>query len=109
MNFDLSAGLGKSFSGHLTIREPIAQYSIKSLPEYYRSNALLEWHPQLQADAAALQKLTGKGLSLRDAFGRKSTARGRDVITNLHRTSFATKSGAYTRLRRLAQAEGLVL
>lgn len=61
------------------------------------------------ADADALQKLTSKGLSLRDAFGRTSTARGRDIITNLHRTSFASKSGAYTRLRQLARAEGLVL
>lgn len=61
------------------------------------------------ADAAALQKLTSKGLSLRDAFGNTSTAQGRDVITNLHRTSFASGSGDYRRLRRLAQAEGLVL
>jgi maltoporin len=61
------------------------------------------------ADAAALQKLTSKGLSLKDAFGRASTTRGRDAITNLHRTSFASQSGAYMRLRRLAQSQGLVL
>jgi hypothetical protein len=60
------------------------------------------------ADAAAIQKLASKGLTLRDAFGNTSTVRGRDAITNLHRTSFASKSGAYTRLRRLAQAQGLV-
>ncbi len=60
------------------------------------------------ADAAALEKLTSRGLSLRESFGNASTARGRDVITNLHRTSFASKTGAYTRLRRLAQQAGLV-
>jgi hypothetical protein len=59
------------------------------------------------ADAAALQKLTSKNLSLKDAFGRLSTDRGRGLIVNLHRSQFGTNS-AYSRLRRLAVAAGLV-
>jgi hypothetical protein len=63
---------------------------------------------EAQADADALAKLTSKGLDLRSCFGNSSTAQGRNAITNLHRTSFTNKSGAYTRLRRLAREAGLV-
>jgi hypothetical protein len=60
------------------------------------------------ADADALQRLTSKGLGLRDVFGNSSTDRGRGVLINIHRSSFGSKTTAYTRLRRMAAAEGLV-
>jgi hypothetical protein len=60
------------------------------------------------ADAIALKKLSDRGFSLKDAFGRLSTSKGRDTLANIHKSSFASKSGNYTRLRRLAVAEGLV-
>jgi hypothetical protein len=75
-----------------------------------RKQASAEQQAEDQAsNAAALQKLTSKGLTLKDAFGNSSTTRGRDLLTNLHRNSFTSKSGTYSRLRRLAQAEGLVV
>jgi hypothetical protein len=59
------------------------------------------------ADAAALAKLTSKQLSLEDAFGNRSTDRGRGLLINLHRGSFG-KSSDYVRLRRMAASQGLV-
>jgi hypothetical protein len=61
-----------------------------------------------QADADALQRLTSKGLTLRECFGRLSTDRGRGVLINLHRSSFGSKSTAYIRLRRMAREQNLV-
>jgi hypothetical protein len=62
---------------------------------------------EAQADADALARLSSKGLSLKDSFGNASTDRGRGMIVNLHRSQFGAKS-AYTRLRRMAAAQGLV-
>jgi hypothetical protein len=60
------------------------------------------------ADAAAMEKLSSRGFTLTDVFGPLSTQRGRDVLANIHRSSFSSKSGHYTRLRRLAQNAGIV-
>jgi len=60
------------------------------------------------ADAAAMEKITSRGFTLKDVFGPLSTQRGRDALANIHRSSFSSKSGNYTRLRRLAQAQGIV-
>jgi hypothetical protein len=61
-----------------------------------------------QADADAIRVLAAKQLSLRDCFGNSATQRGRDALTILHRSSFSTRSGVYSRLRRMAADEGLV-
>jgi hypothetical protein len=73
-----------------------------------RKQASVEHQAQeASADAAALTRLTSKGLTLRDAFGACATTPGRNAIINLSRTSFATQSGLYPRLRRMAVAQGL--
>jgi hypothetical protein len=59
------------------------------------------------ADAAALKRLTDRNLTLGDAFGNRSTDRGRGLIVNLHRSQFGVKSD-YSRLRRMAVAAKLV-
>jgi hypothetical protein len=61
-----------------------------------------------EADATALKKLSDRGLTLKDAFGPLSTQRGRDTLANIHRSSFSSKSGSYTRLRRQAIEAGIV-
>jgi hypothetical protein len=82
-----------------------------------RESAIIEGRAQasaegmaadVAADKAAMDKLTSRGLTLKNAFGRLSTQRGRDVLANLHRSSFSSQSGEYTRLRRMAQLEGIV-
>jgi hypothetical protein len=60
------------------------------------------------ADAAALKKLEDKGVSLKDCFGNSTTQRGRNVLVNISRTAFSSKSGDYARLRRIARGQGLV-
>ena len=59
-------------------------------------------------DQAAIQQLSKRGVSLRDAFGNSSSARGRDAIAIIHQSGVGSKNGVYGRLRRLAAAEGLV-
>jgi hypothetical protein len=60
------------------------------------------------ADSGTLKKLEDRGLSLSDCFGNGTTERGRNFLVNLHRSAFKSKSGDYTRLRRIAQGRGLV-
>jgi hypothetical protein len=60
------------------------------------------------ADAAALARLTNKGITLKDAFGACSTTPGRNLLVNLSRSSFANQNGLYRRLRRMAAEQNLV-
>jgi hypothetical protein len=60
------------------------------------------------ADTIALQKLTSKGLTLPDCFGRRATKQGTDVLTLIHRSGPRGENHPYVRLRRMAQADGLV-
>lgn len=64
---------------------------------------------EAEADRAALAQLTSKGLNLKDAFGRTSTARGRNTLAVLYQRGVGgSQRGVYGRLRRMAAAEGLV-
>lgn len=66
---------------------------------------------ETEADAAALRVLEAKGLMLKDAFGRTSTARGRNVAAILHKSDQGKPQSAktYVRLRTIAARQGLVI
>lgn len=63
------------------------------------------------ADAAVLRQLEARGVSLAEAFGRSSTARGRNVAAILHKSDQGKPQSAraYARLRTIATRQGLVI
>jgi len=61
-----------------------------------------------ELDAAALQALANKNVSLQECFGSRSTLKGRNAITVIHQLGKGSLRGVYARLRQIAAREGYV-